>query len=61
MRRFTAKTADPATINEGLLHGGGAVGISGLFSPDQRRLLGLNDPYANVLETVRADNTEGRA
>lgn len=34
MRRFTADTADPATIVEELLHGGGAVGISGLFSAD---------------------------
>jgi len=35
VKRYTAKTADPATIVEELLHGGGAVAISGLFSPDQ--------------------------
>ena len=35
MKRYTAETADPATIVEELLHGGGAVAISGLFSPDQ--------------------------
>jgi ectoine hydroxylase-related dioxygenase (phytanoyl-CoA dioxygenase family) len=34
MRRFTKDTADPATIVEELLHGGGAVGISGLFMPE---------------------------
>lgn len=32
MKRFTAETADPETIVQELLHGGGAVGISGLFS-----------------------------
>ncbi len=35
MRRFTAETADPATIVEELLHGDGAVGISGLFTPEE--------------------------
>ena len=35
MKRFTAETANPAEIIEELLHGGGAVGISGLFSPDE--------------------------
>ncbi|NIZ59830.1 phytanoyl-CoA dioxygenase [Sedimentitalea sp. CY04] len=35
MKRFTAKTADPAEIIQELLHGGGAVGISGLFSPEE--------------------------
>ncbi|MBO9401392.1 phytanoyl-CoA dioxygenase family protein [Shimia sp. R9_3] len=34
MRRFTKDNADPAAIVEELLHGGGAVGISGLFSPE---------------------------
>jgi len=34
MKRFTARTADPDTIIEELLHGGGAVGISGLFTPE---------------------------
>ncbi|WP_422047883.1 phytanoyl-CoA dioxygenase family protein [Shimia sp.] len=34
MRRFTKDNGDPATIVEELLHGGGAVGISGLFSPE---------------------------
>ncbi|MCI2394949.1 phytanoyl-CoA dioxygenase family protein [Aliiroseovarius sediminis] len=33
MKRFTAETANPADIVQELLHGGGAVGISGLFSP----------------------------
>jgi len=32
MKRFTAETADPAEIVQELLYGGGAVGISGLFS-----------------------------
>ncbi|MGB0798919.1 MAG: phytanoyl-CoA dioxygenase family protein [Planktomarina sp.] len=35
MKRFTAATADPETIVNELLHGGGAVGISGLFTADQ--------------------------
>ena len=35
MKRFTARTADPDTIVEELLHGGGAVAISGLFSDAQ--------------------------
>jgi len=35
MKRFTAATADPESIVHELLHGGGAVGISGLFTPDQ--------------------------
>jgi len=34
MKRFTAGTAEPDTIIEELLHGGGAVVISGLFSPE---------------------------
>ena len=34
MKRFTARTADPDTIIEELLHGGGAVSISGLFTPE---------------------------
>lgn len=34
MKRFTAATADPDVIIDELLKGGGAVGISGLFSPD---------------------------
>ena len=34
MKRFTAQTADPDTIVQELLYGGGAVGISGLFSTD---------------------------
>lgn len=33
MKRFTADTANPAAIIEELLHGGGVVAISGLFSP----------------------------
>lgn len=33
MKRFTAETADPTAIVDELLHGGGAVGISGLFTP----------------------------
>ncbi|MGC1496018.1 MAG: phytanoyl-CoA dioxygenase family protein [Sulfitobacter sp.] len=32
MKRFTAKTANPADVIDELLHGGGAVGISGLFT-----------------------------
>ncbi|WP_068310392.1 phytanoyl-CoA dioxygenase family protein [Polycladidibacter hongkongensis] len=35
MRRFTAETATPEAIVEELLHGGGAVGISGLFSKEE--------------------------
>lgn len=35
MKRFTAETANPAVIVNELLHGGGAVGISGLFTPDE--------------------------
>lgn len=35
MKRFTATTATPDAIVEELLHGGGAVKISGLFSADQ--------------------------
>jgi len=34
MKRFTAQNADPETIIEELLHGGGAVTISGLFTPE---------------------------
>lgn len=34
MKRFTAQNADPDTIIEELLNGGGAVAISGLFSPE---------------------------
>lgn len=34
MKRFTATTADPDTIVNELLHGGGAVCISGLFSDE---------------------------
>lgn len=34
MKRFTAETADPAEIVQELLQGGGAVGISGLFSAE---------------------------
>lgn len=34
MKRFTAETADPDAIVQELLHGGGAVGISGLFSAE---------------------------
>ncbi|WP_424831454.1 phytanoyl-CoA dioxygenase family protein [Ruegeria sp.] len=34
MKRFTAQTANPAEIVDELLHGGGAVGISGLFSAE---------------------------
>jgi ectoine hydroxylase-related dioxygenase (phytanoyl-CoA dioxygenase family) len=33
MKRFTAQTADPGLIIEELLNGGGAVAISGLFTP----------------------------
>ncbi|WP_050526481.1 phytanoyl-CoA dioxygenase family protein [Pseudorhodobacter aquimaris] len=35
MKRFTADTANPAEIIDELLHGGGAVGISGLFTPQE--------------------------
>lgn len=35
MKSFTAQTADPDTIVDELLNGGGAVKISGLFSADQ--------------------------
>jgi len=35
MKRFTPETADPETITQELLHGGGAVMISGLFSAAQ--------------------------
>lgn len=35
MKRFTAETADPETIIQELLHGGGAVAISGLFTPEE--------------------------
>jgi ectoine hydroxylase-related dioxygenase (phytanoyl-CoA dioxygenase family) len=35
MKRFTAETADPDTIIQELLHGGGAVAISGLFTPEE--------------------------
>ena len=35
MKRFKAQTADPGTIIEELLHGGGAVAISGLFTPEE--------------------------
>lgn len=35
MKAFTAQTADPAVIVDELLHGGGAVKISGLFTPAQ--------------------------
>ncbi|MEP3438946.1 MAG: phytanoyl-CoA dioxygenase family protein [Hoeflea sp.] len=34
MKRFTAENADPGIIIEELLHGGGAVAISGLFTPE---------------------------
>jgi len=34
MKRFTAEAADPSEIVQELLHGGGAVGISGLFPPE---------------------------
>jgi ectoine hydroxylase-related dioxygenase (phytanoyl-CoA dioxygenase family) len=34
MKRFTAQTADPDIIIEELLNGGGAVAISGLFTPE---------------------------
>ncbi|MCK0142015.1 phytanoyl-CoA dioxygenase family protein [Aliiroseovarius sp. F20344] len=35
MKRFTAETANPNDIIDELLHGGGAVGISGLFTPEE--------------------------
>lgn len=35
MKRFTATTADPDTIVQELLHGDGAVCISGLFTPEE--------------------------
>ncbi len=35
MKRFTAETANPQIIVDELLHGGGAVTISGLFTPDE--------------------------
>ncbi|WP_299949235.1 phytanoyl-CoA dioxygenase family protein [uncultured Ruegeria sp.] len=35
MKRFTAETADPDAIVEELLNGGGAVAISGLFTPEE--------------------------
>ena len=35
MRRFTAETADPDVIVDELLNGGGAIAISGLFSPEE--------------------------
>ncbi|SDX26954.1 Phytanoyl-CoA dioxygenase (PhyH) [Ruegeria halocynthiae] len=35
MKRFTAETADPDVIVNELLNGGGAVGISGLFTPEE--------------------------
>ena len=35
MKRFIASSADPDPIVQELLHGGGAVAISGLFSADQ--------------------------
>ncbi|WIY25686.1 phytanoyl-CoA dioxygenase family protein [Parasedimentitalea psychrophila] len=35
MKRFTAATANPAEIVEELLNGGGAVGISGLFTAQE--------------------------
>ncbi|MFT7252809.1 MAG: ectoine hydroxylase-related dioxygenase (phytanoyl-CoA dioxygenase family) [Paracoccaceae bacterium] len=35
MKHFTAKTAQPDAIIDELLHGGGAVRISGLFSAEQ--------------------------
>ena len=35
MKSFTAKTAKPDTVVTELLHGDGAVRITGLFSPDQ--------------------------
>jgi ectoine hydroxylase-related dioxygenase (phytanoyl-CoA dioxygenase family) len=35
MKRFTATTADPSEIVQELLNGAGAVGISGLFSPEE--------------------------
>ena len=35
MKRFTADTAEPAAIVEELLRGGGAVGLSGLFTPEE--------------------------
>lgn len=35
MKRFTAQTADPATIVDELLNGGGAVAIGGLFSAEE--------------------------
>lgn len=35
MKRFNVQTADPKTIVHELLHGGGAVGISGLFTTEE--------------------------
>ncbi len=35
MKRFTAETADPDVIVDELLNGGGAVAISGLFTPEE--------------------------
>ena len=35
MRKFTAETADPDTVVQELLYGGGAVSLSGLFTNDQ--------------------------
>jgi len=35
VKRFTGANADPAAIVEELLHGKGAVAISGLFTPEQ--------------------------
>ena len=35
MKRFTAATAEPATVAQELMHGDGAVLISGLFTPAQ--------------------------
>lgn len=50
MKTFTAQTADPDTIVHELLHGGGAVKISGLFTPEQ-----IAEARAIIMEHSESD------
>ncbi|WP_299935084.1 phytanoyl-CoA dioxygenase family protein [uncultured Pelagimonas sp.] len=50
MRRFTAQTATPDDVVHELLHGGGAVAISGLFSPEE-----IADARAIIMEHSEAE------
>ncbi len=53
MKRFTAQTADPVQIVDELLHGKGAVLLSGLFTPEQiadaRRIIHAHSATADTV------------